>query len=143
MIKMRLLILFCLCINSHHVFAEENAAKETLKENKILTELSPKPIIKRWEDTQPLHRNYTRQPPIIPHTTKGYVINLKFNKCLTCHSDENAKTTGAPPVGSSHYTDREGHLTQKIAGRRYFCVQCHVPQMETDPLIPNDFEEAK
>ncbi len=123
--------------------AEEKAAQQTLRGSAILTDLSPQPEIKRWQDSKAIPRNYAQQPPLIPHTTKGYVINLKFNKCLTCHSDQDAKISGAPPVGVSHYLGRDGNKTSKISGRRYFCVQCHVPQVDSDPLVPNDFQPAE
>lgn len=122
------------------VVAEQDAALETLRGAAILTDLSPRPEIKKWLDTEPIPRNYARQPPLIPHTTKGYVINQKFNKCLTCHSYENAKISGATPVGQSHYTDRNNTYSEKIAGRRYFCEQCHVPQVAAEPFMSNDFK---
>jgi cytochrome c-type protein NapB len=135
-----LTLIFSLLLAIPLTYAQDSPAQQTLRDNAALTELSPKPEIKRWEDSKPIERNYAKQPPVIPHTTKGYVINLKFNKCLTCHSDKNAPISGAPPVGKSHYSDRNTQLTTKISGRRYFCVQCHVPQMETELLVPNDFQ---
>jgi nitrate reductase (cytochrome), electron transfer subunit len=29
-------------------------------------------------------RNYPEQPPVIPHSTDGYQIDLNSNKCLSC-----------------------------------------------------------
>ncbi len=120
--------------------ADDLAVKSTLNGAYILQKLSPQPEIKKWHDTESQPRNYPEQPPIIPHTTKGYVINQKFNKCLTCHSAQNSKISGATPVAQSHYQNRDGTLTQKISGRRYFCVQCHVPQVDSLPLMENDFK---
>lgn len=127
----------------HNSYAGEDAARQTLQGSAVLKELSPQPEIKKWHDTDPLPRQFPQQPPLIPHTTKGYVINLKFNKCLTCHSAENSGISGAPPVSGTHYMNREGKMTTKIAGRRYFCVQCHVPQVDSEPLFGNDFKPAK
>lgn len=31
-------------------------------------------------------RNYPDQPPVIPHTVRGYQVTKEFNQCLTCHS---------------------------------------------------------
>jgi nitrate reductase cytochrome c-type subunit len=31
-------------------------------------------------------RNYPEQPPVIPHTTQGYQIDINGNKCLSCHA---------------------------------------------------------
>jgi cytochrome c-type protein NapB len=30
-------------------------------------------------------RNYPEQPPVIPHTTQGYRIDINDNKCLSCN----------------------------------------------------------
>ncbi len=122
------------------VNADDLEVKRTLNGASILEKMSPQPEIKKWHDTEPQPRNYAQQPPIIPHTTKGYVINQKFNKCLTCHSAANSKISGATPVGKSHYHDRDGKPTEKISARRYFCVQCHVPQVDAKPFMENDFK---
>ncbi len=34
----------------------------------------------------------------------------------------------ATPVSSTHYMDRSGKVLGEVSTRRYFCVQCHVPQ---------------
>ncbi len=120
--------------------ADDLEVKRTLNGASILEKMSPQPEIKKWHDTEPQLRNYPEQPPIIPHSTKGYVINQKSNKCLTCHSSEDSKTSGATPVGKSHYKDRDGSPTSKISARRYFCVQCHVPQVDAKPFMENDFK---
>ncbi len=137
-----ILIMVAFCV-IHTSQAAEDAALQTLKGSAILKELPPAPDIKKWHDTERIPRVYPQQPPLIPHTTKGYVINLKFNKCLTCHSKDNAGMSGATPVSLTHYFNRDGEQTSKIAGRRYFCVQCHVPQVDSEPLIANDFKSAK
>jgi len=31
-------------------------------------------------------RNYPEQPPVIPHTTQGYRIDINGNKCLSCYA---------------------------------------------------------
>ena len=31
-------------------------------------------------------RNYPEQPPLIPHDVDGHRIDLKSNKCLSCHA---------------------------------------------------------
>lgn len=131
------LLLLSLPIFAH---ADDLEVKRTLNGASILEKLSPQPEIKKWHDTEPQPRNYAQQPPVIPHTTKGYVINQKFNKCLTCHSAQNSKISGATPVGKSHYHDRDGAPTTKISARRYFCVQCHVPQVDAKPFMENDFK---
>jgi cytochrome c-type protein NapB len=139
-----IILLMAALLVVNHAYAVEDAALQTLKSGSaVLKELPPIPEIKKWHDTERIPRSYPQQPPLIPHTTKGYVINLKFNKCLTCHSKDNAGMSGATPVSGTHYFNRDGQFSTKIAGRRYFCVQCHVPQVDSEPLIANDFKAAK
>ena len=52
-------------------------------------------IKKNINDKGPILRDFVQQPPLIPHKIKGYKINLKFNKCLTCHSWANYRKSGA------------------------------------------------
>lgn len=87
-------------------------------------------------------RNHQWQPPIIPHNVKGYQITRNVNTCMTCHSKKAALKSGATPVGKSHYLDRDGKELQTVSSRRYFCLQCHVPQYDATPLVGNDFRGA-
>jgi len=96
-------------------------------------------IMKLQNDREPIERDYVQQPPLIPHKIKGYKINKKFNKCLTCHSWANYKDAGATKISQTHFSDRENHVLANIAPRRYFCTQCHVPQVNTKPLVENTF----
>jgi len=95
--------------------------------------------MKYQDDREPITRDYVQQPPLIPHKTKGYKINKKFNKCLTCHSWSNYKEAGATKISQSHFSDRENNVLANIAPRRYFCTQCHVPQVNAKPLVENTF----
>ena len=100
-------------------------------------------VKKNINDRAPIARDYVQQPPLIPHTTKGYKINMKFNKCLTCHSWANYQKAGATKVSRTHFTDRDGEAMSNIAPRRYFCNQCHVPQADAKPLVENSFQPVK
>jgi len=98
-------------------------------------------IVKRNINEQaPISRGYVQQPPLIPHKIKGYKINLKFNKCLTCHSWANYQKSGATKVSQTHFTGRDGESMSNVAPRRYFCNQCHVPQADAKPLVENSFQ---
>lgn len=99
--------------------------------------------MKVQDDREPITRDYVQQPPLIPHKTKGYRINLKFNKCLTCHSWANYKEAGATKISQTHFSDREENVLANIAPRRYFCNQCHVPQVDATPLVDNTFNPLK
>lgn len=96
--------------------------------------------IKQWQDDQaPITRSYIQQPPLIPHTVENYQVNLKVNKCLTCHSWSNYKKAGATKISQTHFADRDNNDLANVAARRYFCNQCHVPQTNAQPLIENTF----
>lgn len=107
-------------------------------------ELSMKPDSKRWKpDSAPIARDFLQQPPLIPHSTKGYQINLKFNKCLTCHSWANYEESGATKISQTHFLNAEGVEMANVNARRYFCTQCHVPQRDVSPLVENEFEAVE
>ena len=45
-------------------------------------------------------------------------------------------------VAKSHYLDREDKKHPNISPRRYFCLQCHVPQFDAKPLVENTYKPA-
>lgn len=96
-------------------------------------------MTKYQTEVPPMRRVYIQQPPLIPHSIKGYKVNLRSNKCLTCHSWANAKKAGATKVSLTHFKDRDGVELANVSPRRYFCVQCHVPQKNVPPLVENVF----
>ena len=87
-------------------------------------------------------RNYAMQPPTIPHRVDGYQVDKNFNKCLDCHSRTKAEVSQAVPVSITHYMDRDGNMLGQISTRRYFCMQCHVPQENARPIVDNTFQDA-
>lgn len=98
---------------------------------------------KGTKDSAPIERNYLQQPPIIPHKIDGYNITTKYNKCMDCHAWNRYKETGATKVSLTHFKTREGQELSNISPRRYFCVQCHVPQADAKPLVGNKFKAAE
>ena len=88
-------------------------------------------------------RAWKTQPPAIPHSIDKDRITLRDNSCLSCHSAANFKKEKAPKVGDSHFIAADGTKLQDISKRRYFCNQCHVPQVDAKPLVENVFEGAK
>ncbi|MBI1905235.1 MAG: nitrate reductase cytochrome c-type subunit [Rhodocyclales bacterium] len=100
-------------------------------------------IFRYQRDRPPVPRQWPKQPPLIPHAVKGYNITKNFNHCLDCHSPSRRKETGATKVSDSHYLNREGRKTINVSTRRYFCMQCHVPQAEAKPLVENTFRPLK
>ena len=79
-------------------------------------------MFKPEKDQANIERNFQKQPPLIPHSVKGYNITQNFNKCMDCHSKERAEETGATKVAKSHYLDREDNKLKNISPRRYFCM---------------------
>mgnify|MGYP001549613027 CR=1 FL=1 len=91
------------------------------------------------DDDNRLPRNYSYQPPIIPHRIDGYQVDKNFNKCLDCHAREKTTFAQAIPSSATHYIDRNGKVLDHISTRRYFCKQCHVAQEGVPPLVGNAF----
>jgi cytochrome c-type protein NapB len=84
-------------------------------------------------------RNYPEQPPVIPHSIAGYQLSLHANRCLECHRRQFTEASGAPMISVTHFMDRDFQVLSDIAPRRYFCLQCHVPQTDARPLVDNGF----
>lgn len=93
-----------------------------------------------FKDHEPLDRDYLQQPPLIPHTIDNYQVDLRYNKCLSCHSWKNHKRHRATKISQTHFESRDGAILSNVSARRYFCTQCHVPQTDTRPLIENEFQ---
>lgn len=87
-------------------------------------------------------RAYRQQPPLIPHKIDGYQVTTTNNACMNCHDWPGHIEAKAPKVSETHYVDREGVRLDKVAGTRYFCQQCHVPQADAKPLVNNTFQNA-
>ncbi|WP_421701898.1 nitrate reductase cytochrome c-type subunit [Aliiroseovarius sp.] len=94
------------------------------------------------QDESRFTRNYRQQPPLIPHSVDQYQIDLKANRCLSCHDWTNAGERKAPTLSMTHYQDREGNQLDTVAGTRWFCNQCHVPQADAPELVENIFEPS-
>ncbi len=87
-------------------------------------------------------RNYRQQPPLIPHSIDQYQIDLRANRCLACHDWTKAGERNAPTLSMTHYLDRDGRQSDTVAGTRWFCTQCHVPQADAPALVENTFEPS-
>ena len=94
-------------------------------------------------DGPPIPRDYVQQPPLIPHKVDSYNITTNFNKCMDCHSWTRYREAGATKVSLTHFKDRDGKELSNISPRRYFCLQCHVPQTDAKPLVENTFKRAE
>jgi len=102
---------------------------------------SKAPEMKKYpKDGEPIARDYVQQPPLVPHTIARYKINLKSNKCLSCHSWKNYRQYDATKISQTHFEDRDDNVLANVSARRYFCTQCHVPQTNAKPLVENKFK---
>lgn len=98
---------------------------------------------RREKDRAPIPRDFVQQPPLIPHTVANYNITVNFNKCMDCHAWTRYKEAGATKVSLTHFKTRDGQELSNISPRRYFCMQCHVPQTDAKPLVANTFKRAE
>lgn len=94
------------------------------------------------QDEKRFARTYRQQPPLVPHAIEQYQIDLKANRCLSCHDWTNAGERGAPTLSMTHYQDRDGRQLDRVAGTRWFCNQCHVPQADAPALVDNTFQPS-
>jgi cytochrome c-type protein NapB len=104
-----------------------------------VAELSLKSVI---ETNSPMDRNFDDQPPLVSHEVDKYPVTLKANGCMDCHSPETYKKEKANVVPKSHFMTAEGKTLKNLSSRRYFCVQCHVAQIDAQPLVSNTFQPA-
>ena len=106
-------------------------------------EVTP-PIIEMVENNDlKRQRDYPQQPPTIPHDISKYQLDKNFNKCMDCHARKFADEAQAPAVSVTHYMNRDGEFLGEVSPRRYFCTQCHVHQLETEPLVENEFVDME
>lgn len=109
-----------------------------------LTKASAEPTRKRLIEVKGgFERSYKEQPPMVPHEVDKYEVDLKVNGCLKCHSPKTYEKEKAPKIGDSHFLDRDGNRLDHVSSRRYFCTQCHAPQMDGQPLVENAFQGRK
>jgi cytochrome c-type protein NapB len=88
-----------------------------------------------------LPRAHPGAPPVIPHGIADLPpITRDENFCLTCHLVDDKVEGGPTPVPRSHFVDLRGtpgDLRTEVAGARYACTSCHVPQTDAPALVAN------
>lgn len=112
---------------------------------------TPTPSPAAYSDAKPgrnewLPRAWDGIPPQIPHRTDMYLpVVAADNQCLDCHdvpkyidkprnTDRSKKSRS--PMSRDHYTDE---TLETVAGARFTCTQCHVPQSNATPLVESTF----
>jgi cytochrome c-type protein NapB len=122
--------------------AQEQEEVQSLRGMVMLQDAPPAPEIMHQDTSGPLDRAYRQQPPLIPHKVEGYQVTTEVNQCMRCHDWPYNVQEKAPKISETHYTNREGIALDKVAGSRWFCSQCHVPQANARELVGNDFRSA-
>ncbi len=102
------------------------------------------PSTKRFVDNDEIiERSHVLEPPLIPHSIRGYRINLNQNKCMQCHSWSNHRESNATKISLTHFKDRYKSVMANVAPSRYVCTKCHVPQANVRPLVENTFKPVR
>lgn len=132
--------------------ADVESEETNLKGKALVADLRP-------GESELIERSFENAPPLIPHTTDGFLpIKMDNNICITCHLPDKAKETGAVPVSETHFMTlrpqpklvngkyvlpKHDSLVQVEIGKLnnlYFnCSQCHVPQTNVTVDIENLF----
>ena len=141
---MKRLVLAVIALCAAFAFAQQNPSSPGLNHGirgvaPLTAEGAPPPFPKIVNDDQRKTRNYPMQPPLIPHQIDNYQVDLRFNKCMDCHSRARVGESGAPMVSITHFQDRDGNMLGEISPRRYFCTGCHVVQTDARLPVKNTF----
>lgn len=102
----------------------------------------PPPLVNPDNSDIRRQRNYAMQPPVVPHKIEGYQVDKNANRCMMCHARTRTEQSQAPMISVTHFQDRDGNFLAELSPRRYFCLQCHVPQADLNPLVKNQFVDV-
>ncbi len=95
----------------------------------------------------PLPRAWEEAPPQIPHRVEEFLpVTAEDNQCLDCHDvpkymdkpknmDRTRKSKS--PMPEEHYASSD---MDELAGARFNCTQCHVPQSNAAPLVESTYK---
>lgn len=143
-----------LAFGASPTFADEKKQKEKseeelgIRKESLYSEEKEKPDHGEYSKTEPgkskrIERAFENSPPLIPHDLTGMLpIAETNNACLNCHMPEQARSLGATALPKSHFVDMETGMDLKgnLDGKRYPCMQCHVPQVNIPETIKNTFK---
>ena len=112
---------------------------------------TPTPVAYAYSDSKPgkndwLPLAWEGAPPQIPHRVEMYLpVVADDNQCLDCHdvpkfidqpknTDRSRKSKS--PMPRDHYANAD---MEDVAGARFNCTQCHVPQSNAAPLVESTY----
>jgi cytochrome c-type protein NapB len=106
----------------------------------ITVDSTPPPLAS--EDIEPDRqpRSAYDQPPVIPHSIRGYRIDARANQCLSCHGRGSTTQPSAPRLSIAHLRDGDRPAHASVEPGHYFCTGCHVPQAAASPPIGNTYQ---
>jgi cytochrome c-type protein NapB len=109
-----------------------------------ILETEAPPHLQRYvTDKEEIPRNFEQQPPLVPHTTDTKPVTLRENECMKCHMKQpGEKKAQSKEMSKTHFVDRNGKKLNRPASNRYFCTQCHVPQINAKPLVDSNFRSV-
>jgi cytochrome c-type protein NapB len=88
-------------------------------------------------------RAFAGAPPVVPHAIADFLpITRDSNSCVDCHAVAEKRKGEPTPLPASHYEDLRnapGKRGEKVAGARWACTACHVPQQDVKPLVGTPF----
>ncbi|CAH0532888.1 Periplasmic nitrate reductase, electron transfer subunit [Vibrio stylophorae] len=125
------------------VAAQDTGTLSSLRGTTPIGQTQAASELKKYPRDQLLEADYVYQPPLIPHSIRHYEVSLNANKCLSCHSWKNAQEMNATKVSVTHFVNRDDAVLADVSPRRYFCLQCHVPQADAQPPVKNQFERVE
>jgi nitrate reductase (cytochrome), electron transfer subunit len=89
-------------------------------------------------------RAFPGAPPAVPHAVADLLpITREANSCVDCHAVKEKRKGEPTPLPPSHYVDYRnspGQPGAKVAGARWVCISCHVPQQDVKPLVGSPFK---
>lgn len=125
------------------VMAQAPRALDNMRGPTPLAEtVKPAPMVNTDNSDIRRVRNYTMQPPVIPHKIENYQVDKNANRCMMCHARTRTQESQAPMISVTHFQNRDGNFLAELSPRRYFCLQCHVPQAALEPLVENKFRDV-
>lgn len=125
------------------VLAQNQRALDNMRGPTPLAETAkPAPMVNPDNSDVRRSRNYAMQPPVVPHKIEGYQVDRNANRCMMCHARTRTQESQAPMISVSHFMSRDGNFLAELSPRRYFCLQCHVPQANLEPLVANKFKDV-
>ena len=126
------------------VYTEEDLGlrHETLYNEETTVPVHGETTTKEPGESTRFERSFENSPPLIPHDITGMLPLEDENICAGCHMPEEALSSDATPIPSSHlmdlYTGED--LKGKLDGGRFNCMQCHVIQNILTPAVENIFK---